>query len=309
MIALTLERAGGDHVVLAFGMGLIGSATLRALSPAIRRRRTIPYDWADGTARARARDAIAAQMPPRPAAVSVVWTGGRSGFGSSVSEMDEEAALLQEVLDLADALRRAAPEATHAIHLASSAGGLFEGQRFCDARTEPAPMRPYGEGKLRQEEMTLARGAEAGVHVYRPSSVYGPPRSGRVGLVTALIGNALRGATTRIVGSASTLRDYVHADDVGRFIAGRVMAGQGPDPDRSPFLLARGRSATMTEVIAHVEGALDARLRLQFAAMPENARDMSFRPSALPAGWPQIDLATGIARIAGEMRSRWAERA
>jgi UDP-glucose 4-epimerase len=222
--------------------------------------------------------------------------------------MARETGLLAEVLDLSGALRTRAPDARHAVHLLSSAGGLFEGQTFCDAASLPAPLRPYGAGKLRQEALARALAPGTRVEIYRPSSVYGVSRSGRVGLVTALIGNALRGATTRIVGHAGTLRDYVHAEDVGRFLAARVAAAEAPGPP-AIHLLARGRPAAMTEVIAHVERALDARLRLQFDPAPGNARDMSFRPSALPAGWSQVDLGTGIAQVARRLRQDWAAHA
>ena len=70
----------------------------------------------------------------------------------------------------------------------SSAGGLFEGQTFCDARSAPTPQRPYGEGKLNQEQLAWGRKGDAKIHIFRPSSVYGVSPSGRIGLVTALIG-------------------------------------------------------------------------------------------------------------------------
>ena len=222
--------------------------------------------------------------------------------------MAREASLLEEVLDLAEMAGRRAPRARRAVHLVSSAGGLFEGQLFCDAESAPAPLRPYGEGKLRQEALARACGGAARVHVYRPSSVYGASPSGRVGLVTALIGDALRGRTTRIVGRPDTLRDYVHAGDVGRFIARAVM-GAEPGAGCETHLLAQGRPAAMSEVIAHVERVLGLCPSLRFDPAPGNARHMSFRRSALPAGWRQVDLATGIALVAHQLRQDHARRA
>lgn len=312
MIVATLPSKDGPHEVLLFGTGLIGSAVLAALAPGARVLRTVPYDWTDDTARRRAHPEIVASLSQEARAVSVVWTGGRSGFGSGPEDMARETSLVEEVLDLADATRGRAPASRHAIHLMSSAGGLFEGQTFCDARSTPAPRRPYGEGKLNQECLARARGGEARIHVFRPSSVYGVSPSGRVGLITALIGNALRGATTKIMGRPSTLRDYVHAGDVGRFVARKVMnTGAGADGATGcgTYLLAQGRPAAMSEVIARVEHVLNLRLGLQFDPDPGNARNMSFRSSALPDGWRQIDLATGIALVAQRLRQDHARHA
>ena len=75
------------------------------------------------------------------------------------------------------------------------------------------------------------------------------------------------------------------------------------------YLLAQGRPAAMSEVIARVEHVLNVRLSLQFDPAPGNARNMSFRPSALPEGWRQIDLATGIALVAQRLRLEHARHA
>ena len=182
MIVATLPAEEGPHEVLLFGVGLIGSAVLATLERGARALRTVPYDWTDAASRRRARPEIASCLSPEARTVSVVWTGGRSGFGSDRDDMARETSLLQEVLELADMVRGRAPRARHAIHVMSSAGGLFEGQTFCDAGSTPVPLRPYGEGKLDQERLARAREGEAGVHIFRPSSVYGVSPSGRVRL-------------------------------------------------------------------------------------------------------------------------------
>jgi UDP-glucose 4-epimerase len=234
----------------------------------------------------------------------MVWAGGAGGFASDAAAMTRETALLGEILRFMEVLWEAAPGAARAAHAMSSAGGLFEGVTQVGADTPPAPRRAYGEGKLAQEEMLGALDPSVDARLYRPSSVYGFAGSARVGLVTALIGDALSGRTTRIVGNPSTLRDYVAAGDIGRFVAARLRA-PGPRPAR-PYLLARGRSASMVEVIGHVEAALGLRLRLRYDPRPSNALDMSFRPSALPPGWAQRDLRTGVALTAMRMREHRA---
>lgn len=299
MKLLRHEAEDGPSVLL-FGLGLIGGAVDRAL-----RLRCgagamhFPYDWRDGPLRVAQRQAILAALPPADR-VAVVWTGGQSGFASTDADMARETALVAELVAMAEGLAQAGRQVD--FHLMSSAGGLFESQTQCTAASRPHPLRPYGEGKCRQEE-TLARAIGLGRRcVYRPSSVYGVTRSRRVGLVTALISNAVRGGTTRIFGNPHTLRDYVLADDIGRYMAGRILEPGGAGPVET-MLLASGRAASVFEVIERIRERMDRPLLLQFDPHPSNVRDMSFLPSALPADWQATSLVSGIAGIAIFFRS------
>ena len=159
------------------------------------------------------------------------------------------------------------------------------------------------------ENMVWALAQAAGLdrrHVYRPSSVYGATRSKRVGLVTALISNAMQGKTTRIFGNPNTLRDYVLADDIGHYLARRIVdpePASDPPPGAKTFLLASGRSASVFEVIERIRERVERPLLLQFDPHPSNVRDMSFLPSALPTDWQATSLASGISRIVTHLRS------
>lgn len=291
-------EGNGSRIVLLFGRGLIGSAVDQALQ---RRHgaavRDLPYDWNDGALRSSQRETIMAAVP-RGGRVAVVWAGGRGGFASNNSEMMAEAGLVAEVIQLAESLRS---DRRVDFHLVSSAGGLFEGQTHCSTRSVPHPLRPYGDGKLMQEVM-LSQASLDGRHVYRPSSVYGAANSGRVGLVTMLVMNALKGGTTRIFGNPGTLRDYVMAEDVGRYVAQKIVDPEGPAT--RIVLLANGRSASVHEVIELVRARLERPLLLQFDPHPSNARNMSFLSSALPADWTATPLASGIARVVTFLRHR-----
>jgi UDP-glucose 4-epimerase len=295
---------GSRHAAALFGAGLLGGAIGDALRGAAQADAAfMPYDWGDSAARAAQlgdiERAILNGADPVQS-VSIIWAGGRSGFGSSVDDMRAEEAIFAQILAFGGALEAAAPDAVHGFHMISSAGGLFEGVSHCGADTAARALRPYGAGKLRQEALVHASGGKALRRIYRPSSVYGFRPGGRLGLVTALASNALTGRTTRIVGSPHTIRDYVSAEDIGRFVAHETLR-PSPGADLT-FLLASGRPAAMCEMIALVEQAVQARTLLQYDPSPSNALNMSFRPSALPRRWRPTALETGIRRTVSQVR-------
>ncbi|KGJ02422.1 UDP-glucose 4-epimerase [Paracoccus halophilus] len=285
--------------VLMFGLGLIGGAVDRSLQLRWRaREQRFPYDWHDSSLRQAQRAAIRAALPTR-GRIAMVWTGGQSGFAATEAGMAQETALVTELVDMAEALARDGRPVD--FHMLSSAGGLFEGQTHCSGGV-PHPVRPYGEGKRQQEEI-LARAVGLNRRrVYRPSSVYGVTRSRRVGLVTALISNAMRGGTTRIFGNQNTLRDYVLVDDIGHYIARSILQSGSGGPIEA-LLLASGRPASVFEVIQRITERMERPLLLQFDPHPSNAQDMSFLPSALPADWQATPLPSGIAGIVTFLRS------
>ena len=286
--------------VLLFGLGLIGGAVDRALYLFGRpEMRIFPYDWRDPEERGRHWAAIRDSLPST-GRIALVWTAGQGGFGSSAAEMAQETALVGELVKRAQELSLSARPVD--FHLMSSAGGLFENQTHCDRNSTPAPLRPYGVGKLHQEQLLRQAAGLDRCRIYRPSSVYGITRSRRVGLITALISNALRGRTTRIFGNPNTLRDYVLVEDIGNYLAQKILK-----PDHGPavetLLLANGRSASIFEVIERIRERTDRPLLLQFDPHPANVSNMSFLPSALPTDWQATSLASGIARIATSLRS------
>jgi nucleoside-diphosphate-sugar epimerase len=287
-----------DLSVLLFGLGLIGSTIDHALRMRFDARATdFPYSWTDRAARIEQRQAIRARLTG-PGPVAVVWAGGKNGFAASDAEMADETALLSELVDFAVALGRDRPVG---FHLTSSAGGLFEGQTHCGPSSVPRPLRPYGTGKRAQETLLMATDGLSRRMIFRPTSVYGMTTSNRIGLVTALISNALHGRTTRITGSPYTLRDFLLAEDIGQFMAQRIVRPEDGPRDQT-LLLARGRSASIFEVIERIRSRVDRPLLLQFDSRPTNAGDMSFLPSALPHDWHATPLASGITQILARFR-------
>lgn len=290
-------RRPGHRLCLLFGVGLVGGRIGAALVRRGWSLEEIPNPWDDA-------EALASQLEDlrsRLSAVSrrrvdLIWSAGRAGFASDTEETRGEERSFRRVLALADSLSRSARQGL-VFHLVSSAGGLFEGQRHVDRRSSPRPLRPYGELKLRLEELLLSCGAELHPRIYRLSSVFGPAAGGaRRGLIPTLLHDAREGRTTRIVGDLTTLRDYLFTEDVARHVADAC--GAPPPEGPSVELLASGKPTSIHEILHMVKRAVGRAPALRFAGRRGNRSDITFAASALPAGWEPSDLQTSLRRLA-----------
>jgi UDP-glucose 4-epimerase len=291
------------RLVAIFGAGLIGAATARALGRHLElHRQDFPLDWQDAALRGRQLDALENDIAPRlesraagsAARLDVLWSAGRAGFAARPEETAGELASFREVLNSVVRLASIAPERV-AVHLVSSAGGLFEGQRRVGPAAVPTPLRPYSELKHEQERL-LATAAIRG-RAYRLSSVYGFVRPGqRIGLISTLLLNGIRHQVTHISGRMSTLRDFVFVDDVAGFLA-RAIHDEFPERTSAPVLLAQGKPSSIWEIQRLVEKVVGHRAYVSYSLLPENSEDTTFSTAALPAGWQPSDLPSNVRRI------------
>jgi UDP-glucose 4-epimerase len=308
MIVLTRREQGlhGPRVVAVFGVGLIGDALITALrSSGPWHQQDQPITWTDPIARVTQLRAIEDSLASsRAGCLHLVWSAGRAGFGASRSETEAELSTFQEVLAVAERLASRCPSSCLSFHLLSSAGGLFEGQRHVERTAVPKPRRPYGELKLRQEQMLASSSARLVGRVYRLTSVYGCAHSRhRQGLIPTLVLNGLRHRVSSIVGRATTLRDFTWVEDVASFIAADLLT-LGPDCLGSTYVLASGLPTSILEVREAVEGILGRSLHLTYSLEPGNCEDITFSRDLLPSRWFPSDLKTNIKRVYYEaMRS------
>lgn len=276
-----------NRQIWLFGVGLVGAEIDAALSD---QAQHIPYDWNDPEQRKDALSGLRRSTAPS-LPVHVVWAAGQSGFGAAADVIDKETLLFEELIHCVEAMCRAGYRII--FHLVSSAGGLFEGQSEVSYGAAPKPLRPYGVGKLRQEQILVdsadAHGFETAI--YRPSSVYGFSVSGRRGLITTLISNTLSDQETSLFGAMTTMRDYVFAPDIGTFIADQIKRGTG---FASPVILASGQVASIADVVVKVASATQMQPKLKIQDTVTNGSDMSFDSSALPDNWTRTDLDSGI---------------
>ena len=286
----------GTHLVLIFGLGMLGSAIRSRLHDCnYRVEAEVDFPWNEAAGWGSAFAAIGhycqveSQQPGR---LSFVWSAGRGGFGCTADEAQAENAAFQVVLRFLAELQTALGLAELDLHFISSAGGLFEGQRVVGPDSTPAPMRPYGHLKLAQEKALLDRFAKQEISIYRPSSVYGPMvQKARQGLINNLINDALRGSETVLDAQVMSLRDYVYSGDIGHFVAQRIQAR--PDDSWLHFLVS-SRASSIFEVVRAVERVLHLKLRFRYDQKFGNHSNITFSDSVLPPGWRPSALDVGI---------------
>ena len=291
-----LRRAsgsGGEQFDLIFGVGLVGARvadSARTLpGSTLLQDLMIPTKWDDLPG-----SLAAVPLSLRGSApVRLFWCAGRAGFGSDTVQCENERKSFEAVLAWAERF-----EGPLEFHLTSSAGGLHEGQLLVGSRDEVTTVRPYAALKLEQER-ALAASKLTARFVYRLSSVYGVPEPGRrLGLISTLVLNALRHRPTTITAEASTLRDFVSAADVARFIA------QEHKTEGLHYLVS-GQPLSVWALQLAVQRALQRPVRVVYSVRKDNVASTSFLPSMRPANWSSSSVESNLPLIASAAQS-WA---
>jgi UDP-glucose 4-epimerase len=310
---MILDRPGegpaGRRLTAVFGVGLVGAALVAALhrrGACAAARHEVP--WTDPGRLLTGLHGIEDELAGAGAGRRhVVWSAGSAGFGATAAEAEAELAAFRAVLAMAGRLAGRCPRGV-VFHLLSSAGGLFEGQRHVERGSRPAPRRPYGELKLRQEQLLAAAPDGLGKRVYRLTSVYGYPHGRRRrGLIPTLVVNGVRQRVSSIVGRLATLRDFTWAEDVARFLADDLL-GAAPGGECVTHTLAAGVPTSILEVRRLVEAVLGRPLYLSYSPAPDNCEDITFSSRLPPPGWWASDLKTNVTNVYHEaVRKGFAE--
>lgn len=277
------SRTEDTTLVLVVGEGLIGAAVSRRLRhrPLIEEQHTA-VDWTNPDFEAYVR-----QLAPtkKPTSVEIVWSAGVFGMTSTIEVGALSASFEKNLRAIINESQRLGPVR---LHLVSSAGAL--GCPSGDRRFETLES-PYKAIKA-AEELIVAR-QDIPVHMYRVTSVFGAKSSsGRSGLIGALLTNALRREETALFARTTTMRNYIHADDVGEAIVRSVLSPPQPHPTTMALIAAR-RSHPMNEVVATAEQILRRPVPVSYRP-PRNHHDMVFSPRAVSTLVPQRSLATGM---------------
>jgi UDP-glucose 4-epimerase len=290
-----------QHFVFLFGVGMIGSAIERALRKSSFSKSTpIPFSWIDPQSRSRSFDQLT-QLLKQSAnpddRLTIVWSAGAANFYSIAENIADEITVFGAVMDFMAGLRTRFNDLKFAFHYLSSAGGLFEGQQVIGKSSTPSPCRPYGRLKLTQEQMLHDQFPTDEISIYRPSSVYGPsaPR-GRQGLINVLVQNGRSGKETVLDSHLMALRDYVHAGDIGNFVARRIRHGTEFEADPVHFLVT-SRSASIFEVIRKLERILHFRPRIRIDQNFGNHSHITFSNRVISGGWHPSSLDVGLRKF------------
>jgi len=298
-ILIKKQDAGECHLVLLFGLGLIGTTIHSALLRLeFQLFSDIPFDWNDEwqlTGAFNAIESICAQYIGNIGRLSFVWSAGKAGFHSSHCDTDQEYSVFQKTVRFASDLKRNLQSSRFSFHCVSSAGGLFEGQRVICESSIPAPIRPYGILKKQQEDFLLDSFNRIEVTIYRPSSVYGPmAQKSRCGLINNLISNARNGRVTVLDAHVMSLRDYVFAGDIGNYIGKRVRFEIDSLNDEPTQFLVSAKCSSIFEVFEKIRRILNLHAQFRYDDQFGNHKNITFSDRIMPSGWRPGTLDVGI---------------
>ncbi len=308
----TLDLDDSSRVIV-LGEGQVGSAISRSLT------RSMPSvghqtktDWSTPAAAARSTtDALAGLPrlgPTTGSSTTVIWSAGTAGMTTTKERCDQNLETMKQVLRAA---LDSVPEGQRrALHLVSSAGAHANGAprwpESASAATGDRPSRvPYIELKVAEERWARSLVDDPNpvdITVHRVASVYARPGDpGRSGMVAAMVRNAARGKVTPIFGRWSTIRNYVHADDVGDFVARSVHLVPDDGQRVSESLLVDRRSYAIGELVNLVSKAIRRPVPLQMIPA-DNAENHTFNPAMISAGFTARPLPTAIRQMFLELQ-------
>jgi UDP-glucose 4-epimerase len=298
------SHAQGTHLVLMFGLGMLGSSIRASLQDAqFAPSEVLDFRWNEPLTWPHSLAAIEQHCRScSPRRISVSWAAGKAGFSCTPDEAARENESFQAVVAMASRLMRLPSLEHFDFHYVSSAGGLFEGQRVVDRSSAPSPMRPYGQLKLSQEQVLQTTFAPRELAIYRPSTVYGPmAQKAHHGLINNLVNDGLRGRLTVLDAQVMSLRDYVYFADIGAFIAGQIKSRARRSTETAVNFLVSSRCASIFEVVRNIERVLHLKLRFRYDETFGNHSNITFSGRVLPAGWSPTPLEVGIRQfVAGK---------
>ncbi len=284
--------------------GMLGSAVCRRLYAEGREVLTSVVPWHDPDAAVAAllRDArLLDDRLPR-SGWQLFWCAGSGVVGSSEAQFRAEVRVLEQFLGHWSP--RCDP-GRHGVFLSSSAGGVYAGSAdppFTE-HTVPVPISPYGQAKLRSEQVAreFAERTGAALLVGRLANLYGPGQDLEKpqGLVSQLCRAQLSRQPLSIYVSLDTMRDYLYVDDA----AAMVVSGLGQVTERGGVhvkILASERSTTIGALLGDLRRI---GLRRPPVVMGTSAqarfqvRDLRLRSLAWPrtSGLARTPLGAGMA--------------
>ena len=289
------------RIVVIFGVGLVGTAIVKSLALLdkfeISKKKS---DWRDlNNFQLQLNDLSNTLDAGNVKRIDWIWSAGKAGFTANENEVDTEFHFYRVFLEQLNELEEKLDiKGKSFIHLVSSAGGLFEGQRVISKDATPLPKRPYGQLKLKQENLLLDKFPNR-CRIYRPSSIFGFYAKGRrVGLITNLIINTLRSKVTSIYGKIDTQRDYVWEGDVADFISRKVWLDFNSEQGSSQIhFLVSAKPTSIFEIVYTIQTITNLKVLQKFDKTFSNADQIIFSRSIIPSGWRSSSLNTCIRKI------------
>jgi len=235
----------------------------------------------------------------------VIWAAG------AATTSTPRAMALTEVLPLRgllQGLRSALPQGPGVLFLTSSAGGVYAGAAGppFTTLTQPAPLSPYGELKLAQEQAAVdALGHVLPLVIGRVSNLYGPGQN--LDKLQGLVSHLARASITRqpvnVFVPLDTTRDYILADDAASAILRCMDQERAPGP--ATEIIATGRGTTIGQLIRTMNEVTKRKVPVALGTHPSaaaQAPDLRLTPST---PLPQITpLPAGMKVVHGDLVAR-----
>lgn len=195
---------------------------------------------------------------------------------------------------------------------ASSNAAVGEQEPPIDESKVPAPISPYGAGKLAGEALCSAYYGSYGIKAVslRFANVYGPYSEHKTSVVAEFIRRAKAGEPLMIYGDGNQTRDFIHAQDICRAI--EFSLNYDPSATENPsglvFQIATGVETRIRDLVAVIRNlATEAGLEApeivfegeRRGEIRKNYSDISKAREILGFG-AEIDLERGLAMICEE---------
>ena len=280
-----------ETLVIGAG-GLLGAALTRVDSPQVIPVPCQGIAWNSGAALGQLTNAVTDFRLARPdRSAAVIWCAGAGVIGTGPEQLAAETEAFATMLD-------ALPSGDVLVFLASSAGGVYGGQRASPI-TEASPTVPladYGRNKLVQERLltdwahaTGGRGVIGRIaNLYGPGQVLAKPQ----GLISQTCFATLTRQPISIYVPLDTIRDYLYVDDAAALVNSCVeRCSELPAGTVITKILASGRSVTIGSVLAEVHRVLRRRPSVVMAASPKRhlqGAAMQFHSTV----WTDLDRST-----------------
>lgn len=277
-------------IICLFGVGLIGTAIKNSFQQNYFNCKLnylhFPYSWAEREKQKKELNDICKYIKKNKKENStlklfIVWSAGKSGFSALEETTIIEYEIYKETLLQLERLVEVNDIEESHFYLLSSAGGVFEGQINVDLTSIPSPKRPYGFLKLNQETFLLERQGFSNKKILRPTSVYSKTNiRNRNGLIGTLMINGLKNKVTNIIGTNTTIRDYILDEDIALFLVQNILMGTNLI---APYtFLASGKTSSLLEIKRKIELLLRKKIFVNYLWNKTNAVDMSYSSSMLP---------------------------
>lgn len=279
----TLNTDQSSVLILQIGIGLIGTCISDAIKTSTRRRivgfETYKMHWtksAQLVEQLKSAFASITKFSTDKTELHIIWSAGEAGFSANQQSCDLELSVFMTMIRSISAMSDSIGIPRY-FYLFSSAGGLYEGQYVRSPSEIPKPNRPYGYLKLQQEALVRQElKMFEKVFMLRPGSVYSHRLfSKRLGLIGVFLLNGIMNKVTWINGRENTLRDYILAEDISKFLLKLIF--EKFETDEIIFLVS-GRPMSIFSIRKQVEETLNKPLFLQYV-QSENAENISYHSS------------------------------